>query len=70
MCPSRQNNEALEASEPALPPVIRSLRPAPFRAGEGGCAQGTRGPSLGHTMGEGRGRLGVAEPHEGSPLAK
>lgn len=29
MCPSRQNNEALEASEPALPPVIRS------RAAEG-----------------------------------
>lgn len=62
MCPSRQNNEALEASEP------RSLQLSGALAEPLLDRLGGRRDQLGQW---GRGSLqGVAEPHEGSPLAK
>lgn len=62
MCPSRQNNEALEASEPRSLQLSGALaEPLLDRIG------GREGP----LRQWGRGSLqGVAEPHEGSPLAK
>lgn len=69
MCPSRQNNEALEASEPRFL-QLSGAGPSPSCGGAGvgrRRAWGARGPSPGW----GRGGLqGGAAPHEGSPLAK
>lgn len=59
MCPSRQNNEALEASNRA-PSSYPEPSPCPSWTGAEGAGRSQWG----------RGLQGAAQPHEGSPLAK